>query len=323
MTRVLCSLILAALCSSALAQQNVDAAKQLPVHHQLRVSVDPANNFIEVRDTITLPESYGRDDIGFVLNENLAIENRPRDLQRVGVSSQGQAVGINEMGGLAARSVRYSVDLSRRSQSFELHYSGTLFDPTRQTSAEYSQSFAETSGIIDSRGVYLNKGSAWIPQFIDAASGEAGDELVTFEMVVEFSESAEKWSSVSQGDRLAPNSWRSDEPMEEVYLIAAEFTEYRSNYVSVLPDTERAHDEVEVLALLRTADPNLAAKYLDATERYLALYEPLLGAYPFSKFALVENFWETGYGMPSFTLLGEQIIRLLEYMLRCTDCLMF
>jgi len=56
---------------------------------------------------------------------------------------------------------------------------------------------------------------------------------------------------------------------------------------------------------------NLATRYLDATERYLALYEPMLGDYPFSKFALVENFWETGYGMPSFTLLGEQIIRFL------------
>jgi len=27
------------------------------------------------------------------------------------------------------------------------------------------------------------------------------------------------------------------------------------------------------------------------------------------KFALIENFWEAGYGMPSFTLLGEKIIR--------------
>ncbi len=35
----------------------------------------------------------------------------------------------------------------------------------------------------------------------------------------------------------------------------------------------------------------------------------LIGPYPYSKFALVENFWETGYGMPSFTLLGEKIIR--------------
>src|SRR5436309_446198 len=39
------------------------------------------------------------------------------------------------------------------------------------------------------------------------------------------------------------------------------------------------------------------------------MYRGLLGPYPYSKFALVENFWETGYGMPSFTLLGEQVIR--------------
>jgi aminopeptidase N len=39
------------------------------------------------------------------------------------------------------------------------------------------------------------------------------------------------------------------------------------------------------------------------------MYRKLVGPYPFTKFALVENFWETGYGMPSFTLLGEQIIR--------------
>jgi hypothetical protein len=40
------------------------------------------------------------------------------------------------------------------------------------------------------------------------------------------------------------------------------------------------------------------------------MYQKLIGAYPYAKFALVENFWETGYGMPSFTLLGSQVIRL-------------
>ena len=67
--------------------------------------------------------------------------------------------------------------------------------------------------------------------------------------------------------------------MEEIYLIAAEFTEYSVQA-----------DDVEVLAYLRTPDSNLATKYMDATERYLNLYEPLIGTYPFSKFALVENF---------------------------------
>ena len=45
------------------------------------------------------------------------------------------------------------------------------------------------------------------------------------------------------------------------------------------------------------------------TAQYLEMYRQLIGPYPFAKFALVENFWETGYGMPSFTLLGPQVIR--------------
>ena len=40
------------------------------------------------------------------------------------------------------------------------------------------------------------------------------------------------------------------------------------------------------------------------------MYRELVGAYPYSKFAVVENFWESGLGMPSFTLLGPRVIRL-------------
>ncbi len=63
-------------------------------------------------------------------------------------------------------------------------------------------------------------------------------------------------------------------------------------------------------AFLRQPDPNLANRYLEATAQYLDMYQRLIGPYPFGKFALVENFWETGYGMPSFTLLGPRVIRM-------------
>ncbi len=53
----------------------------------------------------------------------------------------------------------------------------------------------------------------------------------------------------------------------------------------------------------------MAGKYLAATAQYLEMYRQLIGPYPYRKFALVENFWETGYGMPTFTLLGREIIR--------------
>ena len=55
---------------------------------------------------------------------------------------------------------------------------------------------------------------------------------------------------------------------------------------------------------------SLAARYLDAAARYLTFYSDLFGPYPFEKFAVVENFFPTGYGFPSFTLLGSSIIRL-------------
>jgi aminopeptidase N len=64
------------------------------------------------------------------------------------------------------------------------------------------------------------------------------------------------------------------------------------------------------MVLLREPDATLARPYLDATADYIRFYSQLIGPYPYAKFALVENFWETGYGMPSFTLLGSKVIRL-------------
>jgi hypothetical protein len=129
---------------------NAAAAERAPVHHSLTVTIDPHNNRLEVTDKIDLPENFGRSDIVFELNANLQITNRPRGLRETGGVSAELAQGINETGGLAASKARYSVDLPRRrGQPLELSYSGTLFDETRQTGAQYSQSFSETSGIID------------------------------------------------------------------------------------------------------------------------------------------------------------------------------
>ncbi len=261
------------------------------VHHSLRVILDPQNQSVSVEDTITVPDSMLGNPLTFSLNSNLSISNNSRRLQALAADPAATVAGINNTGGLAAATTQYSLSPPRRNSSTVLiSYSGTIFDTAEQTSAEYAQSFAESSGIISEQGVYLNKGSAWVPDF--------GGDLISFDLRVEFAASAGSWTAVSQGDRLESNGWHSDQPMEEVYLIAADFTEY----------SQQAGD-VEVLAYLRNPDPNLATKYMDATGRYLALYEPLLGEYPYSKFALIENFWETGYGMPSFTLLGEQVIR--------------
>jgi uncharacterized iron-regulated protein len=40
------------------------------------------------------------------------------------------------------------------------------------------------------------------------------------------------------------------------------------------------------------------------------MYMDMLGSYPFRRFAVVENILPTGYGMPTFTLLGREVLKL-------------
>lgn len=298
--------------ASAHAQQNL--------HHALEVTLDPAQNSISVQDTLTLPATLatrtpGQREYEFQLNANLILDRlqgsnfRIEPLQNEPGTAATNASSAADAGRTIAPANHYRLLLSDDSAQVTLGYSGHVYADAAQLTAEYAQSFSSTTGIISERGVYLDHSSVWVPDF------EAG--LMSFTMAVDFVGAAEGWTAVSQGDSQGgsqagsqdrENFWVSAQPMEEVYLIAADFTTYRMSYRSSV-DAAQGGGEVEMLAYLRNPDPNLATRYLDATERYLALYEPMLGAYPFSKFALVENFWETGYGMPSFTLLGEQIIR--------------
>ena len=113
----------------------------------------------------------------------------------------------------------------------------------------------------------------------------------------------EQWHVISQGngtsrDEQGVARWDSDGLVEQIYLVGGPLLRYSD-----------AAGAVEALVYLREQDDALARKYLDATAQYLEMYRQLIGPYPYGKFALVENFWETGYGMPSFTLLGPQVIR--------------
>jgi len=284
------------LAANTLAEDNVKEG----IHHNLDVFLDPINGSIRVSDRITFPDSYLAQPLTFSLNENLRITDSTEAYSSLRASSPAGVVNSNTS--QMATVTNYSIRLNSNNRNeLTLSYEGVINDFAEQNSAEYAQSFAETTGIISEQGIYLGGTSAWIPYF--------DEELIRFTLKTTFSERASTWSTLSQGELISLISsdiesdssesyWQVTRPTEEVFLIAANFTVY----------SQQAGD-VEVMAYLRTADPNIAAKYMDATDRYLQLYEPMLGDYPYSKFALVENFWETGYGMPSFTLLGEQVIR--------------
>jgi hypothetical protein len=73
---------------------------------------------------------------------------------------------------------------------------------------------------------------------------------------------------------------------------------------------EKFVGDVSVATYLLPHNRHLAAAYLAATAKYLSFYSDLFGAYPFQKFAVVENFFPTGYGFPSYTLMGGRVLQL-------------
>ncbi len=279
------------------------AAKGQYLHHGIRAEVIPDKHFIRVTDTIRIPENMRSEKLEFLLNDQLKVTSLTPGVSVTLIAKKVDALdtGMDMEAPQVAERVkqnRYRIAFkqpSAQKSPIVLQYSGTIYYPIEQSGEEYARGFSTTPGIIDSQGVYLAGSSDWIPWF--------NNDLITFRLTTRLPAG---WDVVSQGRRIRHTlqkeastvSWLSNEPMEEVFLIAAKFHEY-----------DKQVGKVKVMAFLREPDRALADKYLVATGEYLEMYRQLVGPYPFWKFALVENFWETGYGMPSFTLLGEQIIR--------------
>jgi hypothetical protein len=290
------------------------------IHHELKAHVEPDRHRLEVEDEMTIPAALVTDALRLSLNADLAIASKGpgpklRMLQRGAAASE---VGMDRAEDVDEKGVRVNIyriagATPGRDLHITLRYQGIIDNPVTEAAQQYARGFSESPGLIETRGAYLAGSSHWV--------AETPDTLITYRLQTDLPQG---WKSVSQGirDESAPprqgagrvressgggvrqgggrvrETWRVDTPTEQAHLIAARFAEY-----------QQAAGAVKAYAFLRTPDEALAARYLDATARYLQMYEALLGPYPYGKFALVENFWETGYGMPSFTLLGEQIIR--------------
>lgn len=256
------------------------------IHHDLNVKLNPAEHSLEVSDKLTLPgELLQGSEIIFYLHESLTLDPK-----------QNYATITSHDKHFPVPVRAYRLSLKKGETSVVLQYSGSLHHELTNQAEEYARSFSETAGMVSAEGVFLTGSSIWYP-YIEAAQ-------VSFSMQVK---SPKGWKVVSQGDRLKQTDdeqghsvqWQELNPQEEIYLIAAPFHEY-----------SKAVGKVEAMAFLRQADTALANKYLEVTAQYIEMYRQLLGPYPYNKFALVENFWETGYGMPSFTLLGPKVIRM-------------
>jgi aminopeptidase N len=181
----------------------------------------------------------------------------------------------------------------KKFNSFEINYSGIIDYPFVETE-EYERSFKINQGKINKDGCYLSLESYYYPQFDDII-GSFKFEIKT-----------DGYSTVLPGirkkhilsDDYVLDEWVSDLPIDYLPLVCGKFYEYSYKNKSY-----------DLYVFLRSNDTLLAQRYIDYGIKYIDFYSKLIGKYPYKKFAVVENFWETGYAFPSFTLIGPSVIR--------------
>ncbi|WP_457634605.1 ChaN family lipoprotein [Persephonella sp.] len=109
---------------------------------------------------------------------------------------------------------------------------------------------------------------------------------------------AENWK-VENRDNRSVYSFEFPYPLEHIHLIGTKKWIVQ----------EKEYKGIKVQTYFFERDKDLSEKFLDKTVQYIKEYEKRIGKFPYKRFAVVENFFPTGYSMPTFTLIGQRIIR--------------
>lgn len=270
--------------------------------HQFAITLQPATSQIVVDDTVHLPAHLAAQSrIHFLLHDGLSVTVKSSGgrLQKDKAIAES-LLPLSKEFSVPVR--QYTLQLAPGTNTIRLHYQGVINHPLRKIPNTLDQ----TPGLISKKGVFLSQATLWYPLFVGGTPGPndaSGNDLVTFAATITL---PKNWQVVSQGRRSlwrqqknqTVTRWEEHQPQDDIYLVAGRYQQY-----------QQAAANIQAMVFLREPDAALAQQYLDATDQYITMYDRLLGPYPYAKFALVENFWETGFGMPSFTLLGSQVIR--------------
>jgi aminopeptidase N len=150
-----------------------------------------------------------------------------------------------------------------------------------------------TNSFIDTKGVVFLDG--WCPTLEGLARYELKAAVPA------------EFKAISEADAVKVES------REKTSIYIFEFSHPRTGISLVAGPYQvslESYKGTEIAAYFFPEDKELALKYIDKSRHYLDLYEGLLGPYPFKRFAIVENRAPTGYGLPTYTLLGQEVARL-------------
>jgi aminopeptidase N len=165
----------------------------------------------------------------------------------------------------------------------------------QETMINYEARFIKDgTNFIDKDNVFLTSG--WYPQ---------PDNLAEYTLFVTLPEdfiavSESEYTTIQKQGRSKTFMFEFNHPLDSLHLAAS------NHYVQ----KKDRYKNIDIEAYFFKEDAHFADAYLAHAKQYLAMYEKMLTPYPYHRFAIVENILPTGNSMPTFTLLGNQVVRL-------------
>jgi len=185
---------------------------------------------------------------------------------------------------------------NRDAMLVEVTFSGKLYTPPDNRKFSREEIAFEVEGTIGKEGIFLSGGSFWYPRLPDAGSA--------FKLTARLPKG---WNFVTNGTPSSPTivgnftevTYNAEFPADGIDLSAGPF---------IVKSVE--HEGITISTYFLPAQADLSDGYLEACKKYITMYSNMIGKYPFPKFAVVDNFLPSGYGMPGWTLLGSEVLRL-------------
>jgi len=275
------------------------------IHHILLAELIPSTHELAAIDQIDLPLEPQATSVTFTLAHTLHVESIAMRIDSVsgGQGSLDEVVPFTRVRPAETTTQRIIVSLPKdhgRRVTLVMNYRGQINDPPREPRHLRFVTPSETAGHIGLEGVYLSGESQWYPDVLGSFS--------TYRVTAQVPQG---WTVVASGrkegettnDGKTSSTWVVQNQSEALTLVANKFVTTSREWKST------TGQQVELQTHFFADNAGLADEYLDATAKYLDAYVRILGDYPFDKFAVVENFFASGLGLPSFTLLGSGSIK--------------
>jgi len=106
--------------------------------------------------------------------------------------------------------------------------------------------------------------------------------------------------TIQKHEKTKTFDFKFNHPLDSLHLAAS------TRYVL----QKDRYNNISIESYFFKEDAQLADTYIAYSKKYLAMYENMLTSYPYKRFAIVENIFPTGYSMPTFSLLGKQVVNL-------------